>query len=286
MRIVVLGAQGWLGSRYVQYLSQQPNVWVRGFGASVDVTSTAVLVSMMATCRPDVVINAAGRTHSRDIPNIDGCIASQEERARTMHVNAVGAANVAKACDAYGAQMVQLSSGCIFDGDEGPFVEDDEPNPPSYYAETKVLGEKLIQAICPEALILRIRMPISAQPHPRNLVTKLAAAKRVIDVVNSVTVVEDLIEWTYALIQAGTSGIVHAVHPQPITFRKLMSWYRQIVDPTHHCTFVRACEYKTADGRSNCTLASTKELPVLFNDTEFAVKRALMAYAEVHAYSR
>jgi dTDP-4-dehydrorhamnose reductase len=270
VKVLVFGATGWLGSRYLEHC--------HGIDAGADICRHDEVLSVITGYRPDVVINAAGKTHSAAIPNIDACVATPQATLRTFQVNAEGAGVVALACAEARIPLVHLSSGCIFDGGDRPFIELETPNPPSWYAETKVAGERLIQEIHPSALLLRIRMPISAKPHPRNLLTKLSTAKQIVDVVNSVTVVEDLLDWTVALIQAGTTGIVHAVHPQPIAFRTLMQWYREIVDPAHTCEFIPKEQYITRDGRSNCVLG-TRDLPIQFRSTEDAVQRALRAYA-------
>jgi dTDP-4-dehydrorhamnose reductase len=237
------------------------------------------------------VVNAAGKTRSSAIPTIDGCVESFAAQSDTFHSNTVGAGHVATACREAGVKLIHLASGCIYDGDAHAFTETDPPNPVSWYARTKAMGDQLVQAYCPDALILRIRMPMSAQPHSRNLVTKLASAKAVIDVTNSVTVVEDLLPWSFNLLAHGVTGVVHAVHPAPVAFRALMAQYTAIVNPAQVTTFIPKTHYRTADGRSNCVLR-TRALPVVLPPTDVAITRALQAYAltvrgvPVHDHSR
>lgn len=275
MRVLVFGSRGWLGTRFAEFFETRGEQVIRAIGdvAHLDTVRAAVQGSA-----PDLIVNAASRTHSATRPNIDGCVESDSSKRATVASNAMGAGNVAIAAAERGCRLVHLASGCIFDGD-GVFDEASEPNPVSWYAETKAVGDRLVLMASPDALVLRIRMPISARPHPRNLLTKLAGATRVIDVVNSVTVVEDLLEFTADLVRAEVSGIVHAVHPTPIAFRTLMGWYRSIVDPAYACAWVSPLEYETVDGRSNCVLRSRRDLPVALPDTELAVTRALHGYA-------
>lgn len=274
MNVLIFGSRGWLGSRYAEhYTSRGADVWM----SSVDVTYRSAVRPVIRSAQPDLVINAAGRTHSADIPNIDACIASETARRETLASNALGAATVALACAEAGCRLVHLGSGCIFDG-PGVFDETSTPNPVSWYARTKAMGDEWVMAANPDALILRIRMPISAQPHPRNLITKLAHFEHVVDVTNSVTVVEDLLAYTDQLVAMRATGIVHAVHPQPVSYRLLMQWYRAYVDPAHVCTFIPEDALQMADGRSNAVLTSVRDLPPMA-DTATAVIRALRSYA-------
>jgi dTDP-4-dehydrorhamnose reductase len=246
--------------------------------STADVSDMARVRSLLRATQADLVINAASKTHSATTPNIDGCLESPYMRRQTLAANALGAGNVALACAEYGCQVVHLSSGCIFEGDR-PFNERSVPNPPSFYARTKAFGEQLVSEANDQALIVRLRMPISAEPHPRNLLTKLSSALDVVDVTNSVTVVEDLLPFVDALAFAGVTGVVHAVNPEPVTFRDLMARYRDVVDASCAPTFIPKWEYRTVDGRSNCVLVSTRELPAAMPPTQASLERTLAAYA-------
>jgi len=46
-----------------------------------------------------------------------------------------------------GAHLVHISTDFIFDGTEGPYDEQGIPNPLSYYGETKLEAEKIVQAL-------------------------------------------------------------------------------------------------------------------------------------------
>ena len=46
----------------------------------------------------------------------------------------------------YHPQFIQLSTDFIFDGTHGPLDENEKPNPLSFYAESKLAAEKIVQA--------------------------------------------------------------------------------------------------------------------------------------------
>ena len=62
-------------------------------------------------------------------------------------------ANAAAYCD---ARLLQVSTDYVFDGRRTtPYREDDEPAPLGVYGRSKLAGERAVQAILPDALILR-----------------------------------------------------------------------------------------------------------------------------------
>jgi dTDP-4-dehydrorhamnose reductase len=71
------------------------------------------------------------------------------------------------------------------------------------------MAEKLITEIDPSSLILRIRLPISEIPHPRNLLNKLSGYNQLIDCQESMVVVEDMFPRMLELIRNNESGVYH-----------------------------------------------------------------------------
>jgi len=54
-----------------------------------------------------------------------------------------------------GTKVVYYSSDYVFDGENGPYTEEDEPSPINAYGRSKLDAENVIQAICPDFLIIR-----------------------------------------------------------------------------------------------------------------------------------
>jgi dTDP-4-dehydrorhamnose reductase len=90
----------------------------------------------VAASTPDVIINCAA------ITNVDAC---ETERDLAWKVNVVGLENMIDAAKRENARIVHISSDYIFDGKEGPYAEDDRPNPISYYGKTKLAGENALR---------------------------------------------------------------------------------------------------------------------------------------------
>lgn len=132
-------------------------------------------------------------------------------------------------------------------------------------------------------------MPLDAAPHPRNLVTRLAGYPQVVDVENSVTVVDDLVDVVAALAARRAAGVFHATNPGALRHRDLLALYRKLVDPAHACTFIAADELVSrglaTTRRSTCLLASTRleALGIAMRPIAIALPDLLRRYAAARA---
>ena len=62
--------------------------------------------------------------------NVDLC-EDEKEACDALNVDAVQ--YLADACAKIDAHLIQISTDFIFDGEDGPYKEEDKPNPLSYY---------------------------------------------------------------------------------------------------------------------------------------------------------
>jgi dTDP-4-dehydrorhamnose reductase len=135
-RWLVTGAGGMLGIDLVAALTSRGEPVTGMDRASLDVTDAAAVTDAIGRGQPDVVVNCAAWTAVDDAE-------TSEERA--LAVNAGGAANLAAACAARGARLVQVSTDYVFAGDGGrPYAEDDVPAPRTAYGRTKLAGERAV----------------------------------------------------------------------------------------------------------------------------------------------
>ncbi len=101
-------------------------------------------------------------------------------------VNAVGAANLARACAAARVPMVQVSTDYVFAGDASrPYAEDAPLAPRSAYGRTKAAGEWAVQALCPQSWIVRTAWLYGANgPNFVKTMARLAAERDTVSVVD------------------------------------------------------------------------------------------------------
>jgi hypothetical protein len=127
-------------------------------------------------------------------------------------------------------------------------------------------------------------MPIDSVPGTRNLITKLAGYSQIIDVENSVTIVDDLVNVVRGLVEKRATGVFHATNPGTMRHRDLIALYREIVDPSHTCEMIGAEELVTrglaAKARSNCILANRRlpELGIAMRPIDVALRNAMERY--------
>src|SRR5690606_13340469 len=118
-----------------------PGRWV-----SVDLTSRSDLERALAAARPVALIHPAAMIH------VDAC---DREPAGAWATNAAGSANGARAAHALDAPPASVATDRVFDGDHGPYDEQDAPNPRGVYARTKLAAEHAVQVLAPGAAIAR-----------------------------------------------------------------------------------------------------------------------------------
>lgn len=250
MRALVFGA-GFLGERIARTLG--------AVVTTVRIHDPVAVDDAIAAARPDVVINAAGKT---GCPNVDWCETHPLETALS---NTTGPLVLAAACADARVHLVHLGSGCVFYGRsphaDGAWRENDHANPSSIYSRTKYAADLALSRLRGVAIV-RLRMPVGSSPHPRNLITKLAGYQQVIDVENSVTVVDDLVEVVRAIAERRAEGVFHAVNPGTVRHRDILALYREMVDPAHRCELISEADLVlrglAVAMRSNCVLANTR----------------------------
>lgn len=249
MKILVAGSRGYLGGRFLDYLpGSQP--------ADVDIADSAAVEAVLAAEQPDVLINAAGKTGR---PNVDWC---EDHKEETVRANVTGPLVLLDACRKYDVRLVHISSGCIYEGDNGGsgFTEEDEPNfQGSLYARSKIWAEQVLREF--PTLILRLRMPFEGSTEARNLIMKLRKYERVLDAQNSLTYIPDFLRVASELIKKGQTGIYNVVNPGSASPIDVMKLYQEIVDPNHSFEPLELASLSDVvrAGRSNCLL-STKKL--------------------------
>jgi 3,5-epimerase/4-reductase len=248
MKALIFG-NGFIGNLLNDYLDDSY------LPIEVDARCRTMVSKIMDDSKPSVVINCVGKTGR---PNIDWC---ETHKTETMESNVLVPLLLATECSKKGIHFVHISSGCIYSDRYGKndFTEDDEPDfLGSFYSKTKVMAEKVLSVL--PSLQLRIRMPIVSYPHDRNLITKLTKYENVIDIQNSVTVVDDFLAVTKALIDLRAEGIFNVVNNGSISASEIMELYTDIVDTSHRYNVMSREELNevTLGERSNCILRTKK----------------------------
>lgn len=272
-KILIIGS-GFLGKKCAA-------AWPEAILSDKIITSVKDVEDLIDQHKPDSILNAAGIVGK---PNVDWCETHQLE---TVQGNTMLPMIIAEACQKKGVYLLHMGTGCVFYGysqDPEGWREDDFPNPSAVYTRTKYAADLALSTL-PNVGIARIRMPIDHQPSPGNLIDKLASYPRVVDVINSVTVVEDMIEVFKQLLEKQASGIFHVTNPGAIKHTEILEMYKEIVDSAHTNEWISAQEL-VAQGlakktRSNNILRSDNltKLGIHMRPVKEAVRDTLVKYA-------
>lgn len=258
--LVFGGKTGWVGQKLVKFLQDKGH---NPLCAAARLENREEIIKEIEATKPDFIINAAGITGR---PNVDWC---EDHQPETLRVNVIGTLNLADIAHTYNIHLTNISTGCIYQYDEKHplgsgkgFTEEDEPNfAESFYSRTKILLEKLISTY-PNVLHLRLRMPISADLNPRGFIGKVINYKKLVNIPNSMAVVDELLPLVIEMAEQHLQGIYNFVNPGTISHNEIMDLYKQYINPQH--TYENFSVEEQAKilkaGRSNCELDATKLL--------------------------
>lgn len=220
-RIIVTGSNGLLGQKLISgykgnatfeliATSRGPNRMLDKSGyryREMDIANRDSVFQVLVEEKPDAIVHTAAMT------NVDACELDHEG---CDLLNATAVQYMVEACNQLNIHLIHLSTDFIFDGLDGPYREDDTPNPLSYYGHTKLKAEKIVmQATCPWAIVRTVLViGITEGMSRSNIVlwAKGALEKgETINVVNdqfrTPTLAEDLAEGCMLIAEKGATGI-------------------------------------------------------------------------------
>ncbi len=222
-KILLTGSNGLLGQKIIDLLryhteyeliasSKGENRYPKEGGyiyENLDITNPLEVERIIAKYEPSAVINTAAMT------NVDQC-ESDKENCDLLNIKAVE--YLIKACTKHNVYLVHLSTDFIFDGESGPYSEEDEAKPLSYYGQSKYEAEKLLLNSGIEYSILRtiIVYGVAAKMSRSNIVLWAKSALEKGDTVKVVndqfrmpTLAEDLAQACILAIDKRAKGIYH-----------------------------------------------------------------------------
>jgi dTDP-4-dehydrorhamnose reductase len=221
--VLVTGSNGLLGQKITEniLLNKQYNLIATSKGsnrypvkdgyvyAEMDILDPGQVRNVVAQYKPDAIIHTAAMT------NVDTC---QVEKKLAHALNVEAVKTLVAVCETMNIQLIHLSTDFVFDGEQGPYEESAEPNPLSYYGQTKVEAEELVKnshcrwSIIRTILVYGIVKDMSRSNivlWAKNALEKAAPLNVVNDQWRMPTLAEDLAWACLAAVEKEVTGIYH-----------------------------------------------------------------------------
>ena len=212
-KILITGAFGQLGTSLCKVLSNESILAAGRVIIStkkykcieLDITNQKKVSEIIRDYKPDIIIHLAAMT------DVDGC---EKKPEIAFDVNVKATENL---LTSFKGKFIYISTDYVFDGEKGPYLEDDKVNPISVYGKTKLYGENLVQQSDIDWVILRSNIIFSYSDRTKasfvNWVVDSLKKRQMITVVNdqwnNPTWTNDLAKVISKIIEKDINGLYH-----------------------------------------------------------------------------
>ncbi len=223
MKVLVTGANGFLGYYLVQHLLQKdytvlatskgenllPFMDRENFSyASMDITDPFAVHDVFEKFQPEVVVHAGAMSKP------DDCEQNQWDSYMT---NVEGTISVLLNAGEYKSHFIFMSTDFIFDGERGMYKEDDISNPVNFYGRTKLEAEEAVREYEHRWTIVRTVLVYGKQYSIRGNILSIVKEKlekgeeyKVFDdQARTPTYAEDLAKGIVLVIEKKAKGVFH-----------------------------------------------------------------------------
>lgn len=215
MKVLIVGADGLLGKELYRDFSKEYEILGTYKDRPLedlvylDLLENETVKERILGFKPQIILLSAALTA------VDFCENNQDI---TWRVNVEGTKEVVILAKKTGAFLVFYSTDYIFDGKDGPYLEEAKPNPINFYGRTKLEAERVIQKDLKHFLILRTCSLFGYEKDGKNFAMQVLNAlsgkedfKAVNDQFGTPTYAADLSRITLELINKSKEGIYNAV---------------------------------------------------------------------------
>ena len=171
-----MGASGLLGEGFQHISKDTKNEFILCYtknkilnAEQLDITKNDAIKSFFKIHKPDVTINCSA------ITDLDFC---EKNKSHVLDVNTLGAKKLAQVCNVHNSHLIHISTDYVFDGQAGPYQENDMPNPISYYGQTKHQSEELVLKENENFCVVRTGMLYGWSQNKQNLATMITSELR------------------------------------------------------------------------------------------------------------
>lgn len=217
MKVFIIGASGLVGGNCQKHFTEQG--WnIMGSYFSYPTPGTVFYNTLepsnpdnfdIVGWQPDVIVHCGALTH------VDYCETHEEESFQKTVQSTVNIIALAKQCN---ARMVYLSTDYVFDGKNGPYMEDAPVNPVSIYGRHKLQAEQAVLNEIPNSLVLRVTNVYGDEIRGKNFIARIIdqcknnqklTLKLPYDQFASPTNAWDIARAMFVLLRDNKNGIYH-----------------------------------------------------------------------------
>jgi dTDP-4-dehydrorhamnose reductase len=204
MRVLVTGGSGQLAQAIQRFWTGCEPILPEE--SRLDLSDREAVRDVIESLRPEVVINAGAYTQ------VDRC---EAEPGIAMLVNGTAVGWLAESCTKMDAQLVQISTDYVFDGQgTQPYREEDPVHPVSVYGKSKLLGEEEARKASKHLIVRTAWLYDAWGGNFYNTMLKLAAQEHPIKVVDdqrgTPTTCRALARQIQVAVESGCQGTLHA----------------------------------------------------------------------------
>ena len=242
MRILVTGANGQLGNEMQVLAKENPqHTYFFTDVQELDICDEQAVYAYVSEHKIDIIVNCAAYTAvDKAEDNVELC----------DKLNNIAPGYLARAAQANGAAMIQVSTDYVFDGTAHiPYTEEEPTCPASVYGSTKLAGEQNVMDHCEKAMVIRTAWLYSI--YGNNFVKTMIRLGQerdslgvIFDQIGTPTYANDLAQAIFAAINKGVvRGIYH------FSDEGVCSWYDFTI-AIHRLAGIASCKVKplhTAD---------------------------------------
>ena len=229
MKFLLLGHKGWIGKQIYELLKSKFDEEI--ITTDIRIDNYDEIEEFIINNKPDRIISVIGRTYGDNINSID-YLEQKGNLKININDNLYSPLNLAFISKKHNIHLTYMGTGCIFNGYEKEYLEDDEPDFfGSSYSIVKGFTDRIMKNF-DNVLNVRIRMPITNDINSnRNFINKIINYKKICSMNNSMTVLPELLPLLIDMIIKKEIGTINLVNPGYISHNEILELYKEFKNP-------------------------------------------------------